>query len=225
MMNLYTPTKIEKIQQDLPYLIEITAWLNAYIAKHHPDLGRPGVVCPSVPHGLKANNIEMSVVRTQNLDLAQIEDIVQNYRSVFVKTAAKEKKIAMYKAFVLIFPDVDIEAVTQIINPIQRKLKPLFVDSGLMIGEFHGRTENPGLHNPDFRPLRSPIPLLVIRFMHKLDLPFLENSADPHLRIRYLEAYLKEFHNEIKDKTKLKKIYEALDLAKAEIQSETLVND
>jgi hypothetical protein len=87
MMNLYTPTEIEKIQQDLPYLIEITTWVNAFLARHHPDLGRTGPVCPYVPHALKSNNIQMSVIRTQNLDLAQIEDIVQNYRSVFFRNS------------------------------------------------------------------------------------------------------------------------------------------
>lgn len=124
----------------------------------------------------------------------------------------------------LIFPDVDTEAATQIIDPIQQKLKPLFVESGLMIGEFHRRTESPGLHNPNFRPLRSPTPLLAIRFMNELDLPFLQSPDNPHLRIRYLEAYLKQFHNQIQDQTKLQKIYENLALAKAEVQAETLVN-
>jgi hypothetical protein len=222
MMNLYTPTEIEIFQQDLPYLIEITAWVNTFLARPHPHLGRPGVVCPYVSHALKSNNIQMLVIRTQNLDLAQIEDIVQNYRSVFLEAAAKEKEIAMYKAVVLIFPDVDIEAATQIIDPIQQKLKPFFVESGLMIGEFHGRTENPGLHNPNFRPLRSPTPLLAIRFMNELDLPFLQSPDNPHLRISYLESYLKYFHNQIQDETKLKKIYETLALAKAEVQSESL---
>ena len=51
-MKLYTPTEIEKIQQDLPYLIEITAWVNAFLARDHPDLGRSGAVCPYIPHAL-----------------------------------------------------------------------------------------------------------------------------------------------------------------------------
>ena len=223
-MKLYTPTEIEKIQQDLPYLIEITAWVNAFLARDHPDLGRSGAVCPYIPHALKCNNIQMSVIRTQNLDLAQIEDIVENYRSVFLETATTAKEIAVYKAFLLIFPDVDTEAATQIIDPIQQKLKPLFVESGLMIGEFHRRTESPGLHNSNFRPLRSPTPLLAIRFMNELDLPFLQSPDNPHLRIRYLEAYLKQFHNQIQDQTKLQKIYKNLALAKAEVQAENLVN-
>ena len=223
-MKLYTPIDIERIQQDLPYLIEVMEWVKSFLARHHPDLGRPGPVCPHVPHALKSNNIEMAVVRTKNCELQQIEEIVENYRNIFLETATKQIEAKTTKAFLLIFPDVHIEDTTQIIDSIQQKLKPLFVESGLMIGEFHRRTQSPGLHNPNFRPLRSPVPLLAIRFMGEFDLPFLQSPDDPHLRIRYLEAYLKYFSEQIKDETKLKNIYKILALAKAETETKSLVS-
>jgi len=223
-MKLYTPIDIEQIQQDIPYLIEVMEWVKSFLARHHPDLGRPGPVCPYVPHAFKSNSIEMAVVRTKNCELKQIEEMVRNYRDIFLETAIKQKEATTTKAFLLIFPDVHIEDTTQIIDSIQQKLKPLFVESGLMIGEFHKRTQSPGLHNPNFRPLRSPVPLLAIRFMGEFDLPFLQSPDDPHLRIRYLEAYLKYFSEQIKDETKLKNIYETLALAKAEVQTNTLVS-
>jgi hypothetical protein len=49
-----------------------------------------------------------------------------------------------------------------------------------MIGQFHPKCDQPGLWNDDFRPLRSPIPLLAIRIMVPGDLPFLTGS-DVHL--------------------------------------------
>ncbi len=224
MMKLYTPIDIEQVQHDLPYLTEVMEWVKSFLSRHHPDLGRPGPVCPYVPHALKSNNIEMAVIRTKNHESQQIEKVVKNYRDIFLETAKNQKEATTTKAFLLIFPDVHIEDTTPIIDSIQQKLKPLFVESGLMLGEFHKRTQSPGLHNPNFRPLRSPIPLLAIRFMGEFDLPFLESPDDPHLRIRYLEAYLKYFSGQIKDEAKLQNICETLALAKAEVQQKILVN-
>jgi hypothetical protein len=60
--------------------------------------------------------------------------------------------------------------------------------------------------------------------MVEADLPFLQNPADPHLRIRYLEAYLKNFEHKFTDETKFKNAHLALALAKEQIKQENLVS-
>ena len=92
-----------------------------------------------------------------------------------------------------------------------------------MLGEFHNRTETPGLHNPQFRPLRSPIPLLAIRFMVESDLPFLKNTDDISLRVRYLKAYLKQFDKGEKKQMNLAHARDALALAEAQLKQENLL--
>ncbi|WGV25540.1 DUF6875 domain-containing protein [Halotia branconii] len=223
-MQLYTVTEIEQTQQDLPYLIEVMEWVKSFLARHHPNLGRPGPVCPFVPYALKSNSIQMAVIRGNNLTFQQLEEIVKCYRDIFLQGDTKDKEFDIYRAFLLIFPDVHINENFQLIDRIQQKLKPLFVESGLMLGEFHRNTQSSGLHNPNFRPLRSPIPLLAIRFMVDSDLPFLQNpDDDPYLRSKYLEAYLKRFAHTSTDKAKLNTAYQALALAKEQIQ-EILIN-
>ncbi|MBN3927653.1 DUF6875 domain-containing protein [Nostoc sp. NMS4] len=225
-MQLYTTREIEQLQQheDLPCLIEIINWVKNFLGKSHPDLGRPGVVCPFVPYSLKSNSIRIAVIHTKDLYSEQLEEIVGRYRDIFLQIDVKQQELAINKAFLLIFPDIHIEDAPKVIDSVQQKLKPLFVESGLMIGEFHKRNESPGLHNPNFRPLRSPIPLLAIRFMVEADLPFLQNPTDPHLRIRYLEAYLKHFDRKFTDETKFKNAHQALALAKEQIRQEKLVS-
>ncbi|MEH2324066.1 MAG: DUF6875 domain-containing protein [Nostoc sp.] len=215
-MQLYTTLEIEQLQQnqDLPYLIEIMNWVKNFLGRPHPNLGRPGVVCPFVPHSLKSNSIRLAVIHTKDLYPEQLEEIVGSYRDIFLDMEVKEQELAINRAFLLIFPDIHIEDASKLVDSVQQKLKPFFVESGLMIGEFHKRNETPGLHNPNFRPLRSPIPLLAIRFMVEADLPFLESPADPYLRIRYLEAYLKCFGHKFTDETKFRNAHQALALAK-----------
>ncbi len=226
LMQLYTILEIEQLQEyeDRPYLLETIEWVKSFLARPHPKLGRPGAVCPFVPHSLKSNSIRLAVIRTKYLYPEQLEEIVGRYKDIFLKMEVKEQELAINKAFLLIFPDVHIEDACKLIDSVQQKLKPLFVESGLMIGEFHKRNETPGMHNPDFRPLRSPIPLLAIRFMVEADLPFLLTPADPRLRIRYLEAYLKCFDNKFTDETKFRNAHQALALAKEQLKQENLVH-
>jgi hypothetical protein len=66
-------------------------------------------------------------------------------------------------------------------------VKDEFVADGLMVGQFHPVCANPGLWNEDFRPLRSPVPLLAIRQMLVFDLPFLTTSAG------HIDAWLGRF--------------------------------
>ncbi len=70
---------------------------------------------------------------------------------------------------------------------VQAKLKNDFVARGLMLGQFHPHCDEPGLWNDDFRPLRSPVPLLGIRHMVPTDFPFWKN--DKTLFARYLERF------------------------------------
>ena len=55
---------------------------------------------------------------------------------------------------------------------------------GKMIGFFHPGNDDPGVWNPDFRPLRSPLPLIVIRHLVMSDAPFV--AKRPRLWAPYL---------------------------------------
>ncbi|BAY15549.1 hypothetical protein NIES21_13660 [Anabaenopsis circularis NIES-21] len=220
MVQLYTPNEIDQLQQDIPYLVETWNWLRSFLAKPHPELGRNGNVCPYMPKALNSNCIRLKVIRSQNLGRQEISDIVLSYRNAFLDLEPKNKEESIYKAIILIFPEIKNEEATILIDSIQKQLKPFFVESGLMLGEFHKRNETGGLHNPNFRPLRSPIPMLAIRFMVESDLPFLLSADDLYSQVRYLEAYLKQFRKKFKDENKFKTACQALDLAKKQIAKE-----
>jgi len=217
-LQLYTPVELDQIQQDLPYLTEVMEWVKNFLAKPHPDLGRAGLVCPFVPGALQLNTLRLTVIRAKNLEHQQIEEIVRCYRDIFLEIEPRSGKAAQNKAILLIFPDLHIEDACKLVDDIQQKLKPFFVEAGLMIGEFHQLNQSPGLHNPNFRPLRSPIPMLAIRFMIEADLPFLQRlSDDSRLRIKYLEAYLQHLSQVVKDERNLKNAREALALARVQL--------
>ena len=222
-MQLYTPIELEQTQQDLPYLMEIADWVKSFWARPHPDLGRPGAVCPFLPQALKSNSIRLAAIRAKHLEPSQVEEIVLRYRNIFLEIEPQEREAALNKAILLVFPDIHIDDPSRLIDGVQEKLKPLFVEQGLMVGEFHNLTESPGLHKPNFRPIRSPIPILAIRFMVESDIPFLVGTDDIGLRIRYLEAYLQRFDKGGKDNISLSNARRVLALARTQLDQESLL--
>lgn len=54
-----------------------------------------------------------------------------------------------------------------------------------MLGEFYPTCDKPGLRSKSYRPLRSPVPLLVVRQMIEPDIEFLLDKDE------FAEAYLR----------------------------------
>lgn len=172
-------------------LAETAAWVRNYLAMPHRELGRPGTVCPFVPEALELDTVWLTVVETPPAEREQVEGLVARYAEVFLGLEPRAGEASLFKALLLIFPDVRAEDAPDFIDGVQRRLKPLFVERGLMLGEFHRRNATPGLYNSGFHPLRSPVPMLVIRSMVESDVVFLTREYDPPaLRVRFLSAYL-----------------------------------
>jgi hypothetical protein len=92
-----------------------------------------------------------------------------------------------FRAIVVVFPALLPAAGAQFVVETHRRLKPMFLQHRMMLGEFYPGCPKPGLHNPDFRPLQAPHPLLVIRAMVEADLWFLTDKDE------FVEAYLDAF--------------------------------
>lgn len=165
-------------------------WVHSFLAAPHTDLGRKGSVCPFVPMSLELDTIWMAEVTTRNPSLDSIKKIIREYRDLFLATEPTDPAECINKAFMVVFPYLDADGASMV-DEVQAQLKMDFVDMGLMLGEFHARNEGEGLRNPDFRPLRSPIPILAIRHMVDSDLPFLLRADyPPNKRANFLRSYL-----------------------------------
>jgi hypothetical protein len=178
------------LEPDHPLAVT-TAWIKSFLARPHPDLGRSGPVCPFVPGANGQDTIWLASVPEGRGDRQVIIDIVSRYRDLFLELEPRTGDSAMMKAMVIVFPNVPSDDAG-VIDEVQLALKPLFVEDGLMIGEFHERNDGGGLRNPDFHPLRSPIPSLAIRFMVESDLPFLHRPLyTPDLRAGFIRSYIR----------------------------------
>ena len=222
-MQLIAPSQVENpVYGKESSLFSITHWINHFLARPHQDLGRAGLVCPFIPRSLKMDTIRLVEVPASEMTQQGLEDFVKQCRETFLQQSPQTGKLSIYKALLLVFPDINDDQCGLIDN-VQRNLKPFFVEKGLMLGEFHKFNDSPGLHNPNFYPLRSPIPMLAIRFMTESDLPFLSRMTDnPHTRIHYLQSYINCMGNIVKDSSKFSTAYEALAIAREEAKRESV---
>jgi hypothetical protein len=171
----------------------VLKWLREFIARPHKHSGRAGPVCPFVPHSLALDTIWVTEIPEKDLSIESISAIMTRYCNLFLETEPRNGREAMNKSFLVVFPSLASRGAegTALVDEVQYRLKPYFVDRGIMVGEFHPANESPGLRNPDFRPLRSPLPMLAIRHMVESDLPFMTRvSYSPKERSAFLRSYL-----------------------------------
>jgi hypothetical protein len=149
---------------DAADLRAMAGWTRAFLMSANPDLGRDGDVCPFTSMGARLGLLRFAV-----------EDMPHPPR------------MGNFRAVLLGFPNcADARGFTAL-YAAQRALRLTSFRRARMIGVFHAGADAPGLWNPDFRPLRSPIPLIAFRALVEQDAPFV--TRHPLLAPSYLRAF------------------------------------
>jgi hypothetical protein len=178
----------ERVREHLEPIMTIVRWARSYLAQPHPELGRGGPVCPFVRPAMAKGTMFYTVWPGADLDEDEVESVAASFRDFFLELEPRTGREAQYKSINIIFPDLPMSEVGRLIDGTQEKLKLVYTREGIMIGEFHpGPPKKAGLWNKDFRPLRSPLPLLSIRHMVPTDFAFLNDRRE------FMEAYLAAF--------------------------------
>ncbi|GIG69244.1 DUF6875 domain-containing protein [Phytomonospora endophytica] len=188
MNPLWTPAQIDEgvpARDVLPALRAILRWSKGHLTAPHPALGRSGPVCPYTAPALRRDLLRFTVA-TMTATGQALHRLMSRMRLAYAEHASGLKDAEReLLAYLIVLPRVDpLDAAG--LNRVQEGLKDEFVADGLMVGQFHPRCDEPGLWNHAYRPLRSPVPLLAIRQMRDVDLPFLTESG--HLR-SYFERF------------------------------------
>ncbi len=169
-------------------IARVVSWAHSYLCKPHPELGRKGPVCPFVGRSMELDLFFLTVYPGADLDQTRCRELLLGYRDLFMDLEPRLGPNAQYKTILILFPEIPLDEAPEIIDETQAQLSFEFTPMGLMIGEFHpGPPNKPGLWNPDFRPLRCPVPMLVIRHMVDTDLLFLKR--DKKLLSNYLDLF------------------------------------
>ena len=188
--QLSTWTLPDPVRDYGPQIEQLVAWFYDYLCQPHPDLGRPGPVCPFVPTAIEKGLIHLCFYPQVELDTDpdELRNILIFERDRFLELEPRSGNNAQFKANILLFPNLPEPDAYSVIETIQRTLQEEFVSQGLMVGEFHsGPPMKPGLWNRDFLPLHCPIPLIAIRHMVPTDILFLKDQST--LVTQYLRLF------------------------------------
>ncbi len=148
-------------------------WIDSYVTKPHPEIGRRGAVCPFVPGMLRTGGIAVEVCDADGTDEGEVEDVI---RAAIPELQAMPYK-PLSKSLVVLFPAIPADRGA-VIDRVQARVKTHVVGEGLMAGNFHPYSTEPAARNPDFPANRSPMPLLVLRYMAVHDVVFLARQRE-----------------------------------------------
>jgi len=172
---------------DTRALLHVAKWSKEFLTEPHPELGRSGHVCPYVSATIREQRYLLTVLHDAATRERETDRIILRLGRFFSELEPRVGRAAQKKTIVILFPDLPEDRVGELINAMHQRLKPHFLRAGMMLGEFYRDSDKPGLHNPCFRPLRSEVPLLVIRAMLPQDISFLSDQA------RFVRAYIRTF--------------------------------
>lgn len=152
-------------------LARLRGWVESYLMRGHPDLGRPGAVCPFTKQAAKLDTIRLAISPAGPDDE---ESALVLLRSAFATLEAIPSKPSMrhFRTVIVGFPNCASGEGVAMLGRIQQRHKFYSLSRFRMIGFMHDATEAPGLWNPDFRPLRAPLPVLAVRHLVEQDAPF-----------------------------------------------------
>ncbi|WP_051028056.1 DUF6875 domain-containing protein [Nocardia higoensis] len=167
-----------------PCAAELRQWTREHLCRPHPDLGRPGPVCPYISHSIAHEFLWAAYFEGRRIDAERITAIVDDLYDLFPTLPPTTQPDATFKAVLAVFPD--LTEYTDL-DVVQRDQKTRFVREGLMLGQFYPGCTMAGLRNPAFPALDAPLPMLAVRHMAATDFLFLDS------RHEWLEAYLAIF--------------------------------
>lgn len=167
-------------------------WMQRFIMQPHPDLGRKGAVCPFAKPSHEERALLFSAFDAANMPFDVYIDVLMRMPRFFGQLA-KARHEPTELLSLAIFPiGLPADAHYKFIDFAHSILKPLYMECGLMLGEFHPASTVRGAHSPTFRSMRSDVPLFVIRAMALHDILFIDGaSASLGMRVHELDCYLR----------------------------------
>ena len=174
------PPQFHSVYQD------IGKWVTSYLMRAHPDLGRAGDVCPFTAQASRLDTIRIGVCGASGSEVARIAGVMRACCRE-LQSIPCPATLRHFRTVIVGFPNIRDQAGLAGLKAAQTQLKLHTLMRGLMIGRFYETSDDPGLWNPEFRPLRSPIPLLAIRHLVENDAPFV--IAHPMLVPSYIARF------------------------------------
>lgn len=165
-------------------------WLESFVMKPHPDLGRRGPVCPFAKPVHNENSLIFCVWDADILPFIDFVDVLKKIPESYFRMLARMRENLKLFSMCIFVQGITTAQYRRYIDEAHSLTKPAFMEAGLMLGEFHPLSRAQGAHSDTFRPMRSPQPAFVVRAMSPHDALFIDRPGSPtEVRLRELRQY------------------------------------
>lgn len=164
----------------------LRSWVEDYLICSHQDLGRAGAVCPFTKQAAKINTVRFAISLSGADEEQSILCLVRNCFQELDQIPCKPG-MEHFRTIIVGFPMCENTEGLATLARVQKRLKFYSLVRFRMIGYMFSGSDAPGLWNPNFRPLRSPMPVLAIRYLVEQDAPFA--ARHPLLAVPYLMKF------------------------------------
>ena len=166
------------------------AWLEGFIMQPHAELGRRGAVCPFARPVHNEESLVFCVWDAGDLRFDEFQTVLQKLPDSYYRLLASMRANAKLFSMCVFVSGLEEDQYDQYIDEAHALTKPVFMDAGLMIGEFHPLSATKGVHSKTFRPMRSSQPAFVVRAMSPHDALFIDRTGNgAEVRLRELLNY------------------------------------
>ncbi|TDN69287.1 DUF6875 domain-containing protein [Paraburkholderia sp. BL10I2N1] len=165
-------------------------WLAAFIMRPHAELGRRGAVCPFVKPAHHEGSLVFCIWDVTELPFDIFISILNRLPTLYHQLFADMSGNSRLCSICIFLNGLKEEQYSEYIDRAHSMVKPVFMEAGLMIGEFHPLSVTAGVHSRTFRPMRSDRPAFVVRAITPHDAMFIDRDGSPaEVRLRELLTY------------------------------------
>lgn len=164
----------------------LLTWVETYLMRGHPQLGRTGAVCPFTRQAARIDTARLAICGAGPDEEDRVFALIRGGFGALDAIPCKPG-MAHFRTIIVGFPNCADPRGVAMLQRVQKRHRFRSLARGRMIGLMHADSDAPGLWNRDFRPLRAPLPVLAIRHMVEHDAPFA--ARHPLLLAPYLARF------------------------------------
>jgi hypothetical protein len=168
------------------------AWIKWFIMQPHPHLGRKGAVCPFAQPAHEERALHFCALDAGEMSFDVFIDVLMRLPSLYNRVAGNMPGRPDLLSLCVFPRNLPAESYYKFIDCAHSMLKPFYMNAGLMLGEFHPLSAVRGARSEMICPMRSDVPIFVIRSIALHDILFIDReSGSLGIRIHELECYLR----------------------------------
>lgn len=163
---------------DLDAMRSVASWIHGFVARPNADLGRAGPICPFVTGSEDRRTLWLAPEHLNGRSGADVARLVSDYKAAILDAEPMVPDDAIYKSILMVFTDASADQANDLMEAagVTAMKQPSYRDDGVVLGEFHERSDGTAVYNDNFHPFRSPVPFLLIRLAADTDWKFFLND-------------------------------------------------